>query len=103
LPVVTLDPGLEQTLGQAIQMTDQGAFVALEPGVATRLLRGVSEVMERVMGQGVQPVVLCSSKVRLVFRRLIERKFPTLMVMSYNEVVPAQTEVRSLGVIQLGV
>ncbi|MEB3187165.1 MAG: flagellar biosynthesis protein FlhA [bacterium] len=101
LSVITIDPALEQTLAGAIQMTDQGAFVALEPGIATRVLRGVTEVMERVMGQGGQPVVLCSSKVRLVFRRLIERRFPTLMVMSYNEVVPAQTEVRSLGVIQL--
>lgn len=101
LPVVTLDPNLEQLLGNSIQVTDQGAFVALEPGMASKLIRGVSDVVERVMAQGNTPVVLCSSKVRLVFRRLIERKFPNLMVMAYNEVVPSNTEVRSLGVIGL--
>jgi flagellar biosynthesis protein FlhA len=101
LPVVTIDPAVEQLLGQSIQQTDQGAFVALEPGVATRLVRAVQEEVERLMSQGHQPVVLCSSKVRLVFRRLVERKLPNLAVMSYNEVVPPQTEVRSLGVISL--
>lgn len=101
LPVVTLDPNLEQLLGNSIQVTDQGAFVALEPGMAGKLIRGVSDVLERVMAQGNSPIVLCSSKVRLVFRRLIERKFPNLMVMAYNEVVPSSTEVRSLGVISL--
>ncbi|MBM3269118.1 MAG: flagellar biosynthesis protein FlhA [Candidatus Sericytochromatia bacterium] len=101
LPVITLDPAVEQVLAGSIQNTDQGAFVALEPGMATRLVRAVQEETERLMAQGHQPVVLCSSKVRLVFRRLIERKLPNLAVMSYNEVVPPQTEVRSLGVISL--
>lgn len=101
LPVITLDPAVEQVLAQSIQQTDQGAFVALEPGVATRLIGAVQSEVERLMAQGHQPVVLCSSKVRLVFRRLIERKLPNLAVMSYNEVVPPQTEVRSLGVVSL--
>jgi flagellar biosynthesis protein FlhA len=101
LPVITLDPAVEQVLAGSIQQTDQGAFVALEPGMATKLVRAVQDETERLMSQGHQPVVLCSSKVRLVFRRLIERKLPNLAVMSYNEVVPPQTEVRSLGVISL--
>ena len=101
LPVITLDPAVEQVLGQSIQQTDQGAFVALEPGVATRLVRSVQDEVERLMAQGFQPVILCSSKVRLVFRRLVERKLPNLAVMSYNEVVPPQTEVRGLGVVSL--
>lgn len=99
LPVITLDPNLENLLGNSIQITEQGAFVALEPGVATRVIRSVSETVEAVMASGHTPVVLCSSKVRLVFRRLLERKFPNLGVMAYNEVVPPSTEVRSLGVI----
>jgi flagellar biosynthesis protein FlhA len=101
LPVITLDPNLEMVLGNAIQHTEQGAFVALEPGAAGKLVRNASEVVERLMTQGHQPVVLCSSKVRLVFRRLIERKLPNLTVMAYNEVIPPSMDVRSLGVITL--
>ena len=102
LPVITLDPGLEQILANAVQQTDQGAFVTLEPGVAQRLLKNVQAQMEKVAATGQQPVVLCSSKVRLVFRRLIERKFPQLSVLAYNEIMPPQTEVQALGVVSLG-
>ncbi len=101
LAVITLDPNLEMVLGNAIQHTEQGAFVSLEPGAAGKLVRNAAEVVERLMGQGHQPVVLCSSKVRLVFRRLIERKLPNLTVMAYNEVIPPSMDVRSLGVITL--
>jgi flagellar biosynthesis protein FlhA len=101
LQVLTLDPGLEQTLGNAVQQTDQGAFVSLEPGVAARLLKTVQAQVERMLANGQQPVVLCSSKVRLVFRRLIERKLPQVSVLAYNEIVPPQTEVQAVGTISL--
>ena len=101
LPVLTLNPQLEQVLANSIQQTDQGAFVSLEPGVASRIVQSVQELVERQGAQGIQPVVLTSSKVRLVFRRLVERKLPNLQVMSYNEVIPPNTEVRSLGLISV--
>src|SRR5690606_19909766 len=55
LPVITLDPNLENALGNAIQHTEQGAFVSLEPGAAGRLVRNSAEVVERLMAQGHQP------------------------------------------------
>jgi flagellar biosynthesis protein FlhA len=102
LPVITMDPGLEQILANSVQQTDQGAFVNLDPGVAQRLIKNVQTQMERVAAAGHQPVVLCSSKVRLVFRRLVERKFPALGVVAFNEIVPNQTEVKALGMLSLG-
>ncbi|HEY9721147.1 MAG TPA: flagellar biosynthesis protein FlhA [Oscillatoriaceae cyanobacterium] len=101
LPVITLDPGLEQILGNSVQQTDQGAFVALDPSLAAKLLRNLQTIMERMAAQGHQPVVLTSSKVRLVFRRLVERKFPQMAVLAYNEIVPANTEVQALGTLNL--
>jgi flagellar biosynthesis protein FlhA len=101
LAVLTLDPGLEQTLASAVQQTDQGAFVSLDPGVAGRLLKNLQGQVERLMSSGQQPVVLCSSKVRLVFRRLIERKHPQVAVLAYNEIVPTQTEVQALGTLSV--
>ena len=102
LPVLTIDPGLEQILANAVQQTDQGAFVSLEPGVAARLLKNLEAQVTRLASTGQQPTVLCSSKVRLVFRRLIERKFPQVAVLAYNEIMPPQTEVQALGTVTLG-
>jgi flagellar biosynthesis protein FlhA len=101
LPVITLDPGLEQILSNAIQQTDQGAVVTLDPGIAQKLLKNVQAQVERLTATGKTPVMLTSSKVRLVFRRLVERKFPQLGVLAYNEIVPPQTEVQALGVVNL--
>lgn len=101
LPVITIDPGLEQILANSVQHTDQGAIVTLEPGVAQRIIKNMQGQIERLAASGHQPVVLCSSKVRLVFRRLIERKFPQVAVLAFNEIVPPQTEVQALGVLSL--
>jgi len=49
---------------------------------------------------GVQPVVLCSSKVRLLFRRLTERYLPNLVVLAYGELLP-DLEVESVGTVML--
>ncbi|MEB3298263.1 MAG: flagellar biosynthesis protein FlhA [Candidatus Sericytochromatia bacterium] len=100
LAVLTLDPELEAMMAQSIQQTDQGAFVSLEPGMAGIIRRNVRTLVEQQLAGGVTPVVLCSSKVRLVFRRLIERDLPQIQVMAYNEVVPTSTEVRAMGVIR---
>ncbi|MEB3237709.1 MAG: flagellar biosynthesis protein FlhA [Candidatus Sericytochromatia bacterium] len=100
LAVLTLDPDLENHMAQNIQQTDQGAFVSLEPGLAGIIRRNTRSLVEQQVASGITPVILCSSKVRLVFRRLIERDLPQIPVMAYNEVVPTSTEVRALGVIQ---
>jgi flagellar biosynthesis protein FlhA len=100
LSVLTLNPDLENHMAQNIHQTDQGAFVSLEPGLAGVIRRNTRTLVEQQLASGITPVVLCSSKVRLVFRRLIERDLPQIPVMAYNEVVPTSTEVRALGVIQ---
>ena len=45
-----------------------------------------------------QPILLCSAKIRLPLRKLTERLFPTLVVLSYSEIMP-DLEVRSQAVI----
>ena len=99
LPVLTVDPRLEQLLAESIQLSDQGAFLSLDPGVAQKVVKSAGDHLDRLLAQGQQPVVLCSSKVRLVLRRLLERKLPNLAVISYNEVVPPQVEVHALGIL----
>lgn len=38
--------------------------------------------------RGLQPIVLTSPEVRPALRRLTERSFPTLVVLSWNEIAP---------------
>ena len=45
-----------------------------------------SEFERAIQQTGNQPVILCSSPIRLIFRKLIERTYPQITIMSYNEV-----------------
>lgn len=100
LSVITLHPRLEQNLQDAIQQTQFGAYPVLEPQMARRLLDKLNTVVEDVTLRGANPVVLCSPRVRLPFRRLIERYLPNLAVLSLNE-IPANVEVEAIGTVSI--
>jgi flagellar biosynthesis protein FlhA len=88
LPVVTLDPTVEEQIAQGL--TQDGQMLALGPVFTQRLFQSLNQEIERVVGtQGVQPVILCNAKLRLPFRRLIERMLPQIAVLSYNEIGPS--------------
>jgi flagellar biosynthesis protein FlhA len=85
LPVITLSPEVEETL--AAGLTENGELLALSPVFTQGLLTSINREIEQVLStQGIQPVLLCNSKVRLPLRRLIERMLPQIGVLSYNEI-----------------
>lgn len=99
LPVITVHPRLEQLLVEAVSsQTPQGGIPVLEPRKAQRVMERVKEAMERAARQGVLPVVLCSPGARLPLRRLVERQFPQLAVLSLNEIA-ADIEVEAIGTV----
>jgi flagellar biosynthesis protein FlhA len=96
--VITLDPPSEQTITNALYQTDQGLMISLDPNMVQKLMARLQSEMEKIAGDGFQPILLCSAKIRLPMRRLTERLFPTLVVLSYSEIMP-DVEVRSQAVI----
>ncbi len=88
LPVITLDPAVEEQVAQGL--TQDGQMLALGPVFTQKLFAALNEEIERVIStQGVQPVILCNGRLRLPFRRLIERMLPQIAVLSYNEIGPS--------------
>jgi flagellar biosynthesis protein FlhA len=73
-------------------------MISLDPTLVQRLMGRLQAEMEKIATDGFQPILLCSAKIRLPMRRLTERLFPTLVVLSYSEIMP-DVEVRSQGVI----
>ncbi|HLQ33704.1 MAG TPA: FHIPEP family type III secretion protein, partial [Chloroflexota bacterium] len=96
--VITLSPQSEQTITNALYQTDQGLMISLDPTMVQKLMSRLQEEMEKIATDGFQPILLCSAKIRLPMRRLTERLFPTLVVLSYSEIMP-DVEVRSQAVI----
>ncbi len=100
LALLTLGAPVERMLLDALQRSDDGTALVLEPSVAQRLLARLGEWGERCTAQHVPPVLLCSAPVRPHVRRLVERALPSLAVIAPAEIA-ATVRVRSLGVVTL--
>ncbi|MCL6451315.1 MAG: flagellar biosynthesis protein FlhA [Acetobacteraceae bacterium] len=93
-------PEVEEEILKAIKVTDRGSYLALAPEAAEGLSRSLARNLERVTGQGLDPIVLCSAGVRPYLRRLVARAFARVAVLSYPELEP-HVRIESLGVVRL--
>jgi flagellar biosynthesis protein FlhA len=100
LRVITAGPGLEKVISDSIQHTEQGSYLAMDPEISQKIYRSLSDQMNRLMNMGHPPLLLTSPTIRMYMRQLIERMFPDIPVLSYNE-IESDVELQSLGVVNL--
>ena len=88
LPVITLDPRLEQILLGSVQKAGQGAEEGflLEPGMAEKLQRSLVEAAQRQEALGKPVVLLVAGPIRAMLSRFARLAVPSLHVLSYQEV-----------------
>lgn len=98
--LLTLHPSLEQLISDNIQKSFQGSYPALDPDTTRRIFEAVQRLMEISDFYNGQPVILCSPKIRPAFRRMTELVFPSLFVLSMNE-IPADVQIESLGMVSI--
>ena len=99
LYVITLAPDVENTIAKGA--SPDGSSVTLDPNFTRALFDRMNLELEKaITATGNQPVILCSSPIRLLFRKLVERTYPQIAIMSYNEISP-NVKVKSVGMIRL--
>lgn len=84
LPVITLDPMLEQLLQNTMQASDGGA--GIEPGLAERIHSSLFEASQAQEQAGMPAVLLVSAFLRPMLARFVRHTIPGLHVLSYNEI-----------------
>ncbi|PJK17053.1 flagellar biosynthesis protein FlhA [Chryseomicrobium excrementi] len=99
LKVITVGASIEKRFANAIQRTEQGSFLSLDPESTQQIYEALVEQVQRVQQQGIQPVLLTTPGIRVYMRQFLERFSADIAVLSYNELEP-QLEVQSIGVIQ---
>jgi flagellar biosynthesis protein FlhA len=97
---LTLEPKLEKTIVDSVAALESGQSSAMDPRLVQKMFRSLSTGIEKMVGSGKQPLVLCSPQVRPYFKKLVERYIPHLNVLSYNELLP-RTEIQSMGLIEV--
>lgn len=100
LCLMTLDREIEDTIAEAIQPSDQGSFLAIEPNTAQQIITMIRSMADRFNMSGAQPVLLASPSIRRHVRKLIERFVPHMAVLSHNE-IPQNVKIQSLGVVSI--
>ena len=98
--VITLDPHLEQELSQAIEHKEKSSYIRLEPSIIQKIIDRLSPLVKKAISFQREPIVLCSSGVRVFFKRVVEKFIPSLVVLSYNEIV-SEVKVKTVGVLQI--
>lgn len=89
LPVITLEPSLEQLLLQTVQQAqkngaDDGAY--LEPQLAEKLNKALVKVAKQQEALGKPLILLVAASLRNMMVQFVRFHVPDMRVLSYNEV-----------------
>jgi flagellar biosynthesis protein FlhA len=96
---VTIEPALERSLNESISLTNFGSTLILDPALQGDLLAKLQQEMDSAMARGYQPVLICSTQLRLPLKRLLEKYLPGMSILAYNEIA-ARAEVEFVGTVK---
>ncbi|HGE2211061.1 flagellar biosynthesis protein FlhA [Pseudomonas aeruginosa] len=88
LPVITLEPRLEQILLNSMQKAGQGSEdgMLLEPGMAEKLQRSLIESAQRQEMLGKPAILLVAGPIRSMMSRFARMAVPSMHVLAYQEI-----------------
>lgn len=98
LKVITVSPAVEKKIAEAVQQSDQGSYLAMDPASSQVIYQRLTEQVNRIVQSGQQPIILTSPTIRMYLRQLLERSLQDIPVLSYSELEPS-IEVQSVGVV----
>jgi len=85
IPVIVLDPKLEQILQQTLQPSDEGS-VGFEPGLAEQLQKALLETFNQQERANQQSILLVAAPIRAWMAKFVRHSVPGMRVLSYNEI-----------------
>ncbi|MFC3609544.1 flagellar biosynthesis protein FlhA [Stutzerimonas tarimensis] len=88
MPVITLEPRLEQILMSSLQKAGQGSDdgILLEPGMAEKLQSSLVEAAQRQEMLGKPVILLVAGPIRAMMSRFARMAVPTISVLAYQEI-----------------
>ena len=99
LYAIMLSPEVETTIAKGA--SPDGTSVTLDPSFTRAMFDKLNTELEKaITATGNQPVILCAAPIRLLFRRLIDRSYPQIAVMSYPEISPSVV-VKTVGIVKV--
>ncbi|MGD9045211.1 MAG: flagellar biosynthesis protein FlhA [Desulfobacterales bacterium] len=97
---ITLGHSVETAISGALQTTDQGSFLSLDPSIAQQIMNNLARSLEKMSSADHTPVVMCSAQVRPHFKMLADRFLPQITVLSYDEIL-SNIEIQSVDMLEI--
>ncbi len=97
LPVITLDPSLEQILLQTLQTVGEDG-AGIEPGLAERMHQALLNTAKDLEAAGDPAVLLVSAPLRPWLARFVRHSIPNLRVLAYNE-IPDNRQIKVIATV----
>lgn len=85
LPVITLEPSLEQLLMQSAQNASEGS-IGVEPGLTERMFKSLEQVAEQQEMANQPAILVVAPPLRLWLSQLVKHSIAGLNVLSYSEI-----------------
>ena len=89
LPVMVLDPQLEQMMSSAVQ-NNQGV---IEPNLLDTMVRGIGDAAGKMESEGASPVLLVSGIIRGFLSKLLRGRMSNFYILAYEE-IPGDKNIR---------
>ena len=102
LPVITLNPSLEQMLHNILQQSSSTQGLVIEPTLAEGLFKALAENTEEVENQGHSAVLVVSPGIRPWLAKIIRHRLSDLTVLSYSE-IPDDQAVKVVATVDVDV
>lgn len=100
LPVITLEPSLEQMLHNVLQQSSANQGLIIEPKLAEGLFKALAENTADVENQGLPAVLVVSPGIRPWLSKIIRHRLSDLTVLSYSE-IPEDQAVKVVATVSI--
>ena len=89
IPAYLIAKDIEDAVRGAVRQTSGASYLALSPDIHRQLIASMKSVIGAIGQHTLPPVVLAPMDIRRFMRKIVERDFPELAVLSYQELTPS--------------
>lgn len=100
LKVLNISQDVEDIIANGINQTEYGAYLALGPHEAKKIMDSLKKALDEVAVRIDQPIILCTTTIRRHLKKLCDSFQIQAAVFSHNE-IPNGLEIQSLGEVAL--
>lgn len=86
IPVITLDPEIEQMLLRSAQQKKDPSTISMEPNMAEKLQKALNDAAQRQEMAGKTPILLVPAPIRKMLARFVRYCSSEIAVFAYNEI-----------------